>query len=211
MTITFDSYNFNFELIPLQPLQGGSYDENLVNILTLINVLDVNKDANTSPAVEADKRGALFRFFNKFIPNVKWNPNNLPSAGTIQSKLHAMERHFVPTFKDFKLVGNSSSTEGFKTLFIVPLLSKLGVSENLEGNFLSEVYTQCTIDVAYNPTKYSSGIKIYDTLVPIDPGDRTKQTSYLHQDPPITVDLKKYGLPGVTYAKYGSVNQNQNI
>ena len=147
MTITFDSYNFKFPLIPLQPLQGGSHDENLVNILTLINVLDVNKDANTSPAV--NRRDALFRFFNKFIPNVKWNPNILPSAGAIQAKLHNMEKHFVPTFKDFKLVGNSSSTKGFKTLFIVPLLSKLEVSENLERFWI--ITDTNTVTVSWMP------------------------------------------------------------
>ena len=160
----------------------------LQKIFTLINILDVNKDA--TPQLNSDP--ALFNFFERFIPGII----NIPrESNKLKQKLYILENHFIPTLRNVNHVGKEISSQGFKTMFIVPLKSEIK-----ENNFLRPEYTKCAIDVAYYPKKYNSKIEIYETPGSyIDPGDRTAEVDNYVPQEKISIDLTYYGLPGISF------------
>jgi len=201
--INFNTYDFIVEDKNLSVLQIPQGEDKIIvqNIFTLINILDINKDATTTPAVKPNERTPLNDFFEKFIPNIK----NIPLKDSIlKEKLHLLENRFIPTLRNINIIGDTVEL-GFKTMFIVPLISEVEVVNNSpivseKTNFIKSEYTECTVDVAYNPKKYSSTININETPGSyIDPGDRTKNVnSYIPQEQ-IEIDLTKYGLPDIKF------------
>ena len=221
MSISFTDESFTekndiLKLITLQKKEQQMTVEEktlLQNIFTLINILDVNKDATP----QLNNHESLFDFFSKFIPNI----TNIPrQSSQLKQKLYILENRFIPTLRNVNKVGKEIPTQGFKTIFIVPLKSEIkvdngnptistegesqsqGVGENttIETNFLRPEYINCTVDVAYNPRKYSSNIRIHETPGSyIDPGDRTANVDFYLPQEKTVIDLTYYGLPGISF------------
>ena len=183
----------------------------LQKIFTLINILDVNKDATP----QLNNHESLFDFFSKFIPNI----TNIPTQSSqLRQQLHILENRLIPTLRNVDKVGKVTPTQGFKTIFIVPLKTEIkvdngnpiidiqqesqnqGQTTTIETNFLRPEYSKCTIDVAYNPRKYSSNINIHETPGSyIDPGDRTANVDTFIPQENTKIDLTYYGLPGISF------------
>lgn len=213
---SFTENNYMLKLITLQKKEEEMTVEEktlLQNIFTLINILDVNKDATP----QLNNHVSLFDFFSKFIPNIK----NIPEQSSqLRQKLHILENHFIPTLRNLDKVGKVIPTQGFKTIFIVPLKSSVKVKDGkatinaeeesldqdqgetttIETNFLRPEYSKCTVDVAYNPKKYSSNINIHETPGSyIDPGDRTANVDTFVPQEKTVIDLTYYGLPDISF------------
>ena len=221
MSISFTDESFTekndmLKLITLQKKEQEMTVEEktlLQNIFTLINILDVNKDATP----QLNNHVSLFDFFSKFIPNIK----NIPGQSSqLKQKLYILENYFIPTLRNVNKVGKEIPTQGFKTIFIVPLKSEIkvdngnptistegesldqdqGETTTIETNFLRPEYSKCTVDVAYNPKKYSSNINIHETPGSyIDPGDRTANVDTFVPQEKTVIDLTYYGLPGISF------------
>ena len=192
----FASINTETSTLSLPILQ--SYDtlsttdrQLLQKILTFINILDVNKDADNKISIT----DCLKPFFNQFIRGV----TNIPQTySAIQEQLHNLENRYIPTLRDVKLVDEQQTgiNRGYKTMFIVPLQSTPTITES----YLRKEYNKCTVDVAFNPRKYNPEIQIHETPGSyIDPGDRTDDVDKYIPDNQETIDLTDYGLPGISF------------
>ncbi len=178
----------------------------LQKILTFVNILDVNKDANNKISVPT----CIKPFYNQYIRGV----TNIPDTySAIQQQLHILENRYIPTLRDVKLVDEQQTgiNRGYKTLFIVPLQSSSSrpntpispssqSTPTITENYLRKEYNKCTVDVAFNPRKYNPEIQIYETPGSyIDPGDRTNDVDKYIPINPETIDLTEYGLPGIIF------------
>ena len=179
--------------------------ELLQKIFTIINILDVNKDANNKISVPT----CIKPFYNQYILGV----TNIPDTySAIQQQLHILENRYIPTLRNVKLVDDQQTgiNRGYKTMFIVPLRSSSRPDtpissspfDNYPGkeHYLRKEYSKCTIDVAFNPRKYNPEIEIHETPGSyIDPGDRTDEVDKYLPINPETIDLTEYGLPGISF------------
>jgi len=211
MNVDFNEVNFTSKNLSLMQNPMNTEDKTLLQkIFTLINILDVNKDGTPQLNQYQD---FLSEFFQKFIHGIV----NIPQQSTkLRQKLHILENHFIPTLRNVNNVGREKSEYGYKTLFIVPLKSEIKVdngqpnvsieqqsepnASNTKEKFLRPGYENCTIDVAYNPKKYTSKINIHETPGSyIDPGDRTAQVDTYIPKEIKQINLGDYGLPGITF------------
>ena len=211
MNVDFNKVNFTSKNLSLMQNPMNTEDKTLLQkIFTLINILDVNKDGTPQLNQYQD---FLSEFFQKFIHGIV----NIPQQSTkLREKLHILENHFIPTLRNVNNVGREKSEYGYKTLFIVPLKSEIKVdnskpnvsieqqsepnASNRKEKFLRPGYENCTIDVAYNPKKYSSKINIHETPGSyIDPGDRSAQVDTYIPKEIKQINLEYYGLPGITF------------
>ena len=206
----FENINSETSTLSLPILQN--YDtlsttdrELLQKIFTIINILDVNKDANNKISVPT----CIKPFYNQYILGV----TNIPDTySAIQRQLHILENRYIPTLRNVKLVDDQQTgiNRGYKTMFIVPLRSSSRPDtpissspfDNYSGkeHYLRKEYSKCTIDVAFNPRKYNPEIEIHETPGSyIDPGDRTDEVDKYLPINPETIDLTEYGLPGISF------------
>ena len=181
--------------------------ELLQKIFTIINILDVNKDANNKISVPT----CIKPFYNQYILGV----TNIPDTySAIQQQLYILENRYIPTLRNVKLVDDQQTgiNRGYKTMFIVPLRSSsrpdtpISQSQSSFDNYsgkeqyLRKEYSKCTIDVAFNPRKYNPEIEIHETPGSyIDPGDRTDEVDKYIPTNSETIDLTEYGLPGISF------------
>ena len=206
----FENINSETSTLSLPILQN--YDtlsttdrELLQKIFTIINILDVNKDANNKISVPT----CIKPFYNQYILGV----TNIPDTySAIQRQLHILENRYIPTLRNVKLVDDQQTgiNRGYKTMFIVPLRSSSRPDtpissspfDNYSGkeHYLRKEYSKCTIDVAFNPRKYNPEIEIHETPGSyIDPGDRTDEVDKYIPTNSETIDLTEYGLPGISF------------